>query len=190
MSRTTWLRRSVAAVATAGALAMAFQSPALATTIVHRYGNVVTHYTWDPTTTSYKPIQADRGSDTPTRPVADRPASDTATRILELTNAERSKAGLEPLRRHDCLTTGAQQWSEQMRREDRMYHSSLGGWMRSCDLNRVGENVARGGRTAERTVQMWMDSPGHRANILNPRFTELGVGWAADGSFATQRFGG
>ena len=203
MSRNSLLRRSAAAAATAAALTMAFQPPALAATVIHHYGDVVTHYEWDPSTTSYRPVKTYRKADarsaaeppaqTATAPPAqDPPATrtvDTATRIFELTNAERTQRGLEPLRRSDCLTKGAQQWSDRMSREGRIYHSDLGPWMRSCGLNRVGENVARGGRTAERTVQMWMESSGHRENILNPQFTELGIGWDTDGSFATQRFG-
>jgi len=43
-----------------------------------------------------------------------------------------------------------------------------------------GENVAMGQRSAAEVVSAWMKSPGHRANILNPRYTELGIGYALD----------
>ncbi|MDO5498935.1 MAG: CAP domain-containing protein [Propionibacteriaceae bacterium] len=116
--------------------------------------------------------------------------SDQAARILELTNAERAQAGLAPLTHNDCLADSAQQWSERMSGEQRLYHSNLRDWMGTCELRTAAENVAMGGRTPERTVEMWMNSPGHRANILNPNLTQLGVGWSDSGSYATQQFGG
>jgi uncharacterized YkwD family protein len=52
----------------------------------------------------------------------------------------------------------------------------------------AGENIARGQRTPEEVVNAWMNSSGHRANILNPSFTEIGVGYAASGNYWTQMF--
>lgn len=161
MQRNSWIRRVAATAVVATAATAAFQPTALAA-----------HVT------------------IPTRYTSTVVQSDTATRIFDLTNAERRKAGLRPLARSSCLTASAQKWSERMSTEGRLRHSDLRSWMRTCNLRMAGENVAMGGRTAERTVQMWMNSPGHRANILNPRYTQLGVGWAANGSYATQQFGG
>ena len=44
--------------------------------------------------------------------------------------------------------------------------------------NRAGENIASGQRTPEAVVRAWMNSPGHRANIMSPRFNKIGVGYA------------
>ena len=58
-------------------------------------------------------------------------------------------------------------------------------------LSRVAENVAYGNVTADAMMSMWMGSPGHRANILNPAFTHLGTGSATDSSgrvWGTQNF--
>jgi uncharacterized protein YkwD len=52
----------------------------------------------------------------------------------------------------------------------------------------AGENIAMGQRTPEEVVTAWMNSPGHRANILNANFTHLGVGYVASGNYWTQMF--
>lgn len=52
----------------------------------------------------------------------------------------------------------------------------------------AGENIARGYRSPQAVVNGWMNSPGHRANILNASFTQIGVGYVADGNYWTQMF--
>lgn len=52
----------------------------------------------------------------------------------------------------------------------------------------AGENIAKGQATPEAVVNAWMNSSGHRANILNPSFTHIGVGYASGGSYWTQMF--
>ena len=52
----------------------------------------------------------------------------------------------------------------------------------------AGENIARGQRSPEAVVNAWMNSSGHRANILNASFTQIGVGYVADGNYWTQMF--
>ena len=52
----------------------------------------------------------------------------------------------------------------------------------------AGENIARGQRTPQAVVNAWMNSSGHRANILNSSFTHIGVGYVADGNYWTQMF--
>ena len=52
----------------------------------------------------------------------------------------------------------------------------------------AGENIAMGQTTPEQVVQAWMDSPGHRANIMNSSFTQIGVGYVASGNYWTQQF--
>jgi uncharacterized protein YkwD len=52
----------------------------------------------------------------------------------------------------------------------------------------AGENIAKGYRTAETVVNGWMNSPGHRANILNSTYTHIGVGYVSKGNYWTQMF--
>lgn len=52
----------------------------------------------------------------------------------------------------------------------------------------AGENIAYGQRTPQAVVQAWINSSGHRANILNASYTHLGVGYVADGHYWTQMF--
>ena len=52
----------------------------------------------------------------------------------------------------------------------------------------AGENIARGQKSPEAVVNAWMNSSGHRANILNASFTRIGVGYVADGNYWTQMF--
>ena len=52
----------------------------------------------------------------------------------------------------------------------------------------AGENIAQGQRTPEEVVQAWMNSAGHRANILNNGFTHIGVGYVESGNYWTQQF--
>ena len=52
----------------------------------------------------------------------------------------------------------------------------------------AGENIAKGQKTPQAVVNAWMNSSGHRANILNTSFTEIGVGYVAEGNYWTQMF--
>lgn len=52
----------------------------------------------------------------------------------------------------------------------------------------AGENIARGQKTPEAVVSAWMNSSGHRANILNSAYTQIGVGYVPDGNYWTQMF--
>jgi uncharacterized protein YkwD len=104
--------------------------------------------------------------------------------IIRLTNLERQKAGLPPLRENHTITGVAQAYAALMARMDKLGHNLDGhdaGWR----LNQAGyrwtawgENIAYGYPDAASVVQGWMASPEHRANILNPNFTEIGVGVA------------
>lgn len=99
------------------------------------------------------------------------------TRIVQLVNAHRAAAGLRRLAVSPCADRFAEDWSATMARTSAVRHrSSLGTVMTACRATAVGENIAYGGVTADQMMAMWMGSPGHRANILDPRFTHLGVG--------------
>lgn len=104
--------------------------------------------------------------------------------VVELTNAERAAAGCGPLVVDERLTAAAQLHSEDMLAQDYFDHTSLDGrspWDRAEAQgyeNPGAENIARGQATAEEVVRAWMDSPGHRANILSCDLREIGVGHA------------
>lgn len=56
------------------------------------------------------------------------------------------------------------------------------------DYRTAGENIAKGQRTPQQVVNAWMNSEGHRANILNGNFTHIGVGYVEQGNHWTQQF--
>ncbi|MFD5074076.1 CAP domain-containing protein [Streptomyces sp. NPDC058371] len=124
----------------------------------------------------------------------------TAAEVMALTNAERTAAGLPPLADDAVLTTAAQAHSTDMVTRGFYSHTSPDGrepWHRAAAAGSrhraVGENIACGQRSPAEVVRGWMDSPGHRANILKPDFTHLGIGFAGGGRAATywtQLFGG
>ena len=80
-----------------------------------------------------------------------------------------------------------------MARRTEMYHQDLGPILEECGLNLVGENVAYGYRTGRSVVNDgWMNSEGHRANILNPGYRLMGIGArkGSDGAwYVAQVFG-
>ncbi len=105
-------------------------------------------------------------------------------RVLELTNAQRLQAGLQPLTLNSKLNNAAQAHSEDMAIHDFFDHkgsngSSIGDRAIASGYNfsRLGENIAAGYATPEDVVQGWLNSPGHRANILNPSYREIGIGY-------------
>lgn len=114
------------------------------------------------------------------------------SRIIELTNVERRKRGLAPLQADDCLRRAALGHSEEMMRLDYFAHESPTAGLHSvseraaragCTDVEVGENIAyyQGfsvEAAASRVVGDWMNSPGHRANILRPTYTTIGMGIA------------
>ncbi|MEU8305775.1 CAP domain-containing protein [Actinomadura sp. NPDC048955] len=122
-----------------------------------------------------------------------------AAEVVSLTNAHRAAHGLRPLADDPWLTAAAQAYSEDMTARRFYSHTSPEGtqpWDRaraagSTHLG-IGENIACGQRSPAEVVQGWMDSPGHRANILKPDFTHIGVGFQGGGkagTYWTQLFG-
>lgn len=113
-------------------------------------------------------------------------------RVLTLTNAERERAGLEPLSLSPELEDAAQSYSEVLASSGCFEHAcgptpdfadraAAAGY---TDWTALGENLAAGYGSPEAVVAGWMASPGHRANILSPRFTETGIGVArGDGQY-------
>jgi len=114
----------------------------------------------------------------PTARAEDRAATpdDYEQRLLALVNAERAHRGLRPMRLSTCAEAYAERWSSYLARYEVFRHQSLAPMLRSCRARQVGENIGNGSVSAEAMVQTWMASPMHRANILNPSFTYIGLG--------------
>jgi uncharacterized protein YkwD len=105
-------------------------------------------------------------------------------KFLELTNAERIKNKLPPLKLNLTLSKVARAHSENMARQGKMVHV-LDGKDQFARIKAsgyryryAGENLARGNLEVEEIIELLMKSPGHRANILKPEYTEIGVGLA------------
>ncbi|WP_315789600.1 CAP domain-containing protein [Fischerella sp. JS2] len=114
--------------------------------------------------------------------------------VVKLTNEERAKNGLAPLKENAELNYAADEYAEQMSETGVLSHTGPDGsqpWDRAktvgYEAQTMGENIARGQKTPEEVVAAWMNSPGHRANILNSKYTEIGVGF--DDNFWVQDFG-
>ncbi|MET8679329.1 CAP domain-containing protein [Streptomyces sp. NPDC004647] len=128
-------------------------------------------------------------------------ATGEAARILQLVNKERSSAGCSPVTSNSKLTDAAQKYTDVMARNGELSHTGPDGSSVSDRVERegyswstVGENIAQGQQDAEAVMDAWMNSSGHKANILNCDFKELGIGihqgdggpwWTQD--FATRR---
>ncbi|MGE1163495.1 CAP domain-containing protein [Peribacillus simplex] len=115
--------------------------------------------------------------------------------VVKLTNAEREKQGLAALKIDTKLSKVARIKSQDMKDKNYFDHNSptYGSpfdMMKQFGISytSAGENIAQGQQTPEEVVQAWMDSEGHRENIMNPSFTHIGVGYVASGNYWTQQF--
>jgi len=105
-------------------------------------------------------------------------------RVLELTNIERSKLGFFPLTFNTQLLNAAANHSQNMALQDFFSHTGKDGSSLASRISATGyqfsaaaENIAAGSSTPEQVVSSWMNSSGHRANILNPNLKEIGIGY-------------
>ncbi|EEM84854.1 CAP domain-containing protein [Bacillus thuringiensis] len=135
------------------------------------------------------------------KPAEQKPAEEAKSlsefeqRVVELTNAERAKQGLPALKIDTELSKVSRIKSEDMQKNNYFDHNSptYGSpfdMMKKFGISytSAGENIAQGQRTPEEVVQAWMNSAGHRANILNNGFTHIGVGYVESGNYWTQQF--
>ncbi|MEU7183614.1 MULTISPECIES: CAP domain-containing protein [Streptomyces] len=123
--------------------------------------------------------------------------SSAEAQVLSLVNQERAQAGCSPVTANHELGGLARQFSDDMARRQFFDHTDPDGaspWDRARhrgigDLG--GENIARGQADARSVMETWMNSPGHRANILNCEYRTLGVGahFGPGGPWWTQEFG-
>ncbi|WP_028784880.1 CAP domain-containing protein [Thalassobacillus devorans] len=115
--------------------------------------------------------------------------------VVELTNQERQKQGLAPLKADAELSKVARDKSQDMASNGYFSHNSPNygspfDMMKSygIDYRTAGENIAKGQRSPQEVVNAWMNSEGHRKNIMNPDFTHIGVGYVENGNVWTQMF--
>ena len=119
--------------------------------------------------------------------------STQAEAILKLLNQERSKAGVPALKLSDKLTNIAYTKAKDMADKNYFSHESPT-YGSPFDMLKqfgvsysyAGENIAAGQKTAEEVMNSWMNSSGHRQNILNKNYTELGVGFYRGGQYGTE----
>ncbi|MFE2227736.1 CAP domain-containing protein [Streptomyces kronopolitis] len=123
-------------------------------------------------------------------------ASGDTAQVVKLVNDERGKAGCAPLKVNAELTKAAQDHSKDMAGHKNMSHTGSDGSSPGDRITRAGyswgaygENVAYGYSSPESVMKGWMNSPGHKRNILDCSFKEIGVGHAQPGDYWTQDFG-
>ncbi len=115
--------------------------------------------------------------------------------VLVLVNKERANYGLNPLTMDESLRNVARIKSTDMRTNNYFDHISptYGSPFEmlktfGIKYSAAAENIAQGYQTPEAVVKGWMNSPGHRANILNGTYKKIGIGYEANGNYWTQLF--
>ena len=113
----------------------------------------------------------------------DSGTTEDVCRVFEIVNQERVRAGQSELRFDPALAEAAQRHAVDMAEQDYFSHSSLDGRTFSDRVGEAtydgfptGENIAFGQRDADSVMVSWMNSSGHRNNILSPNSNEIGVG--------------
>ncbi|CAM5674804.1 CAP domain-containing protein OS=Streptomyces tendae OX=1932 GN=GUR47_36935 PE=4 SV=1 [Streptomyces tendae] len=155
-----------------------------------------------------KPRTTPSAKPTPSRPAAQKPAKPSTppavseqavaqAQVLKLVNDERAKVGCSPVAANSALRELAEDFSQAMATQGFFDHTDPSGatpWDRAAAAGISGlggENIARGQADAQAVMDAWMNSPDHRANILNCDFKTLGVGvhFGSGGPWWTQDFG-
>ncbi|GGZ92138.1 hypothetical protein GCM10010371_59860 [Streptomyces subrutilus] len=157
-----------------------------------------------PPVTSAQPAKPHRAPARTTAPAAPKApaappapaASGPAAEVVALVNAERAKAGCSVLTVNPKLTAAALAHSKDMAATATMSHTGSDGSDPGARITRAGyawttygENVAYGYSSPQQVMTGWMNSPGHRENILNCSFKEIGVALAQPNAYWTQSFG-
>ncbi len=119
--------------------------------------------------------------------------------VINLVNKERQAAGCRPLAENTALNRAAQRHADDMFSRGYFSHVSLDGTQLMQRVqnagftgNMVAENIAKGQKSSQDVMHSWMNSPGHRANILNCSYTfiGIGIGGSAHPLIWVQNFGG
>ena len=132
----------------------------------------------------------------PSVPDTDTENANFVRQVVNLVNQERAKAGLSPVTADTSIQAAAQVRAKEI--EKSFSHTRPDGSSFSTALTQQGvtyrgsgENIAWGQKTPEQVMNGWMNSDGHRANILNKNFTKIGVGYhqnASGTNYWTQLF--
>ena len=130
-----------------------------------------------------------------TIPTVDSSVTNFENEVVRLVNEQRQKNGLKPLTANWELSRVARYKSQDMVDNRYFAHNSpLYGTpfqmikAFGISFRTAGENIAYGQRTPKQVVDTWMNSSGHRANILNSSYTQIGVGYVSNGHYWTQLF--
>ena len=120
------------------------------------------------------------------------------SQVVKLVNVERAKLGLQPLTENWQLSRVARYKSADMATKNYFSHTSptYGSPFKMMEsfgikYSSAGENIAYGQKTPEQVMTAWMNSPGHRSNIMSPSYSQIGVGYATNKSgtaYWTQMF--
>ncbi|MFI7413017.1 sigma-70 family RNA polymerase sigma factor [Streptomyces sp. NPDC049627] len=142
---------------------------------------------------SPRPVRSASGT-----PQSQPAPTDTVAQVVALVNKERADAGCGPLTEDPLLNKAAQGHSDDMAARNFFDHTNPDGadpgqriTAAGYTWSTYGENIAQGQQTPEAVMDSWMNSPGHRANILNCSFKDIGVGVhdGSGGPWWTQDFG-
>ena len=113
--------------------------------------------------------------------------------VVDLVNEERAKENIPPVSLNRAATDAAQVRAEEAKKS--FSHTRPNGTTCFTALKEAGiayayagENLAGKIKTPEKVVKAWMDSPGHRKNIMNPNYTQIGVGYVSSGNYWAQFF--
>ena len=130
-----------------------------------------------------------------TVPLVDSAVSAYETEVIRLVNEIRQENGLKALTANWELSRVARYKSQDMKDRGYFAHNSptYGTPFQmikafGLSFRTAGENIAKGYATPQAVVNGWMNSSGHRANILNASYTQIGVGYVAQGNYWTQMF--
>lgn len=128
-----------------------------------------------------------RDTPLPPRPLTEVEIHDFAAQVIALTNQERAAYGLPPLAANTALNTAAVRHSQDMATNNFFSHTGSDGSSPGQRITQAGyswytygENIAAGYSSPSSVVAAWMGSAGHRANILNNCFQDIGVGYVYD----------
>lgn len=142
-----------------------------------------------------QPAQQQPAQTEETKEQASYQLSQYEQQVVDLTNQERAKQGLPALKVDLELSKVAREKSLDMQKNNYFSHTSptYGSpfdMMKQFGISyrAAGENIAKGQRTPQEVVNAWMNSSGHRQNILSKNFTHIGVGYVAEGNYWTQQF--
>ncbi|KAK9701072.1 hypothetical protein K7432_011895 [Basidiobolus ranarum] len=123
-----------------------------------------------------------------------KPGNGDLQKMLSLVNKQRQRNGSKPLKLDNRLVQAAQKHTDYQARVNQMTHDEPGRPLSTrvsatgYKWRAIGENVAKGYTSIESVVVGWMNSAGHRRNILNPQYTSFGSGHVAKGNYWTQVF--